>query len=40
MGLKFHDGTHKLYKTYTNAKAWNDTGLLRTSAGVDVDLEH
>ena len=29
MGLKFHDGTHKLYKTYTNAKAWNDTALLR-----------
>ena len=29
MGLKFHDGAHKLYKGYTGGKAWNDAGLLR-----------
>lgn len=29
MGLKFHDGTHKLYRTYTSSKAWNDSSLLR-----------
>jgi hypothetical protein len=29
MGLKFHDGTHKLYTTYTDGKAWNSTALLQ-----------
>ena len=29
MGLKFHDGTHKLYKAYTGSKAWDDSGLLQ-----------
>lgn len=30
MGLKFHDGAHKLYKGYTSSKAWNDSSLLMT----------
>jgi len=33
MGLKFHDGTHKLYKTYTDGKAWHDAALLRNPPG-------
>lgn len=30
MGLKFHDGSHKLYKGYTNSKGWSDSSLLMT----------
>ena len=30
MGLKFHDGTHKLYKGYTGSKGWADSSLLMT----------
>lgn len=30
MGLKFHDGSHKLYKGYTGSKGWADSSLLMT----------
>ena len=37
MSLEFHDGTHKLYKGYSEGKAWNDVGLLRLNAADRYD---
>ena len=37
MAIEFSDGTHPLYRQYTNSRAWNDAGLLQLNRARQYD---